>query len=289
MEVLLQLAVNGIISGSLYAIIALGFNLLYSPSKVFNIAHGAMIPLGGYFALTLTKSFSLPLFVSIPCAVLLTGCAGVILDALIYAPLRKRKASGLVLLIASLGAFTALQALISIIYTSYYQSIPRGYEEKLFALGGASITGTQLAIIGIGVALFCATHAFLKYSDLGKQMRAVSDDSEVATIMGIHTEKIIRIAFFIGSSCAGLAGILIGLDIGLEPQMGMYWFLGAVVGAVIGSIGSIGGGYAGSLMLGFAENSGVWKLAGEWRSAITFGILILVLLFRPQGLFKRTR
>jgi branched-subunit amino acid ABC-type transport system permease component len=287
MEILLQLVINGLISGSLYALVALGFTILYSPSKVFNIAHGAMIPLGGYLTLTFTKFFSFPLYASIPAAVLLTGACGVILDMLIYARQRAKKSSGLILLITSLGAFTALQALISIVYSTHYQSIPRGYEDRLFSIWDATITGTQLAIILIGIFFLAAAHLFLKYTDLGKKMRAVSDDPEVATIIGIDTEKVIRIAFFIGSAIAGSAGILIGLDVGLEPQMGMFWFLGAVVGAIVGSIGSIGGGYVGSLIVGMAENFGIWKLAGEWRSAIAFGILILVLLFRPQGLFKR--
>lgn len=286
MEIVSQLLINGLVSGSLYAIIAMGFNFLYAPSKVFNIAHASLIPLGGYLALSFVK-IGAPFFISIVLAILCTGFCGVLIDRIVYLPLRRRKTSGLVLLIASLGVFTALQGLLELIFTSHYQSIPKPYEDHVFSIAGALITSTQLYSILLATVILIVLLLVLRYTDFGKKLRAVADDQEVSKIVGIDTERVIAIAFFIGSTLAGLAGVLIGLDIGLEPNMGMYWFLGGIIGAIIGTIGNITGGVVGSLIAGINENVGVWFLAGEWRSAVGYVLLILVLLFRPQGFFKR--
>ncbi len=286
MDIVIQLLINGLVSGALYSIIAMGFNFLYSPSKVFNIAHASLIPLGGYLALSFIQIGS-PFLLSLVLASLCSGVGGVLIDRLVYLPLRKRKASGLILLIASLGIFTALQGLLELIFTSHYQSIPRPYEDQIFSIGGATVTSTQVAAILVAIVVLISLLLILRYTDFGKKVRAVSDDPEVSRIVGIDTERIILITFFVGSALAGLAGIFIGLDIGLEPSMGMYWFLGAVIGAIIGTIGNVAGGVLGSLIAGINENVGVWFLAGEWRSAVGYALLILVLLFRPQGFFKR--
>ena len=286
MEIGIQLLISGLITGSLYGLIAMGFNFLYAPSKVFNIAHGSLIPIGGYLTLLLMQT-GFPFFVSALLAIVGSGLCGILMDRCVYLPLRKRKASGLVLLIASLGMFTALQALLELVFTSRYQSIPTPYQDQIFSIGGATITTTQICIIGTSLFTLIVLTSILRYTNFGKKLRAVADDAEVSRIVGIDTERVIFIAFFIGSALAGLAGILIGLDIGLEPQMGLYSFLGAVVGAIIGTVGNVAGGLFGSLLTGFTENIGVWFLAGEWRSAIAYGLLILILLFRPQGLCKR--
>ena len=210
------------------------------------------------------------------------------LDKLIYLPLRKRKASNMALLIASLGAFTALQAVIAILFTSQFQILWQNYStQKIYEIFGGVITQTQLIILMSGILITVALVFILKKTLFGKMVRAVSDDEEAAKIIGIDTNKIISRIFIIGSAIAGLAGILVGFDTGIEPTMGMSLLLKGVIASIIGGVGSIYGGFLGAFLLGFAENFGIWKISGEWKDAIAFGLLIIFLLFRPQGIIKR--
>ncbi len=126
-----------------------------------------------------------------------------------------------------------------------------------------------------------------KFTIFGKAIKAISDDEEVARIIGINTNKIIGYVFFIGSAIAGLSGILMGFDTGIEPTMGMSLLLKGVIASIIGGVGNIYGGVLGAFLLGFVENFGIWKISGEWKDAIAFAILILFLLFRPQGILKK--
>jgi branched-subunit amino acid ABC-type transport system permease component len=192
----------------------------------------------------------------------------------------------MVLLVASLGAFTIIQAVIAMIFTSQFQTLSGAASEKVYAIFGASITETQVIILASAVLVFVLLSLFLKVTMFGKQVRAVSDDEEVAWIAGINTEKIIGWIFFIGSAIAGLGGVLIGFDTGLQPTMGLNLLLKGVIAAIVGGIGSIPGAILGALLLGFAENFGIWKISGEWKDAIAFGLLILFLIFRPKGIIK---
>lgn len=126
-----------------------------------------------------------------------------------------------------------------------------------------------------------------KFTLFGKAVKAVGDDEEVSKIVGINTSKIIGRVFFIGSAIAGLAGILVGYDTGIEPTMGLSLLLKGVIASIIGGIGNVYGGVLGAFLLGFIENFGIWKISGEWKDAIAFGVLIIFLLFRPQGILKK--
>src|ERR1051326_1168581 len=133
------------------------------------------------------------------------------------------------------------------------------------------------------IAVFAGLLILLKFTRFGKAVKAIADDEEVAKIVGINTDKIISYVFFIGAGLAGLAGILVGFDTGVEPTIGLTLFLSGSIAAVIGGIGSVPGAFLGAFLLGFVENFGIWKFNGEWKAAIAFGLLIIFLLFRPSG------
>ena len=199
-------------------------------------------------------------------------------------PLRQRKASNMALLIASLGAFTALQAVIAILFTSQFQILWQNYStQKIYEIYGGVITQTQLIILISGILITTTLVFVLKYTLFGKMVRAVSDDEEAAKIIGINTNKIISRVFIIGSAIAGLAGILVGFDTGVEPTMGMSLLLKGVIASIIGGVGSIYGGFLGAFLLGFAENFGIWKISGEWKDAIAFALLIIFLYSDPKA------
>lgn len=288
MSVLPQLIANSLIAAGTYALLAMGFNLIYGTTKFFNLAHGVMAAVGGYVVFYLTNNFAgLPILVSAAIGVLGAGVIGWALDRIIYRPLRARKASTMVLLVASLGAFTVVQAIIAMIFTSQFQTLASAASENVYQIFGASITETQVVILGSAIVVWALLILLLKLSFFGKTVRAVSDDEEVAKIAGINTEKIMAWTFFIGSAVAGLAGVLIGFDTGIQPTMGLDLLLKGVIAAIVGGVGSISGAILGAVLLGFVENFGIWKISGEWKDAIAFGLLIIFLIFRPKGIINK--
>jgi branched-chain amino acid transport system permease protein len=220
--------------------------------------------------------------------VLITGVVGFIVYRLVYNPLKTRKSSSMVMLVASLGVLTALQAIIAILFTSQFQTLSKnaGAENVYNVLGGV-ITETQLITLILGLVIMVAIGIVFRYTLFGKAIKAIGDDEEVSKIVGINTTKIIGWVFFIGSAIGGLAGILIGFDTGIEPTMGLDLLLKGVIASIIGGIGNVYGGVLGAFLLAFIENFGIWKISGEWKDAIAFGVLILFLLFRPQGILRR--
>lgn len=286
MNIFPQIIVNSLIAGAIYTLISLGFNLIYGSTKFFNISHGAMAAVGGYAVFYIIKKSGLPVIPCVIAGIVIAGIAGYLLDKLIYEPLREKKASNLVLLVASLGAFTAIQAIIAILFSSQFQSLSRT-SQKTFNIAGGIITRTQVILLFFSIIITLAIALLLKFTLFGKEVKAVSDDEEVSKIVGINTNKIISYVFFIGSSIMGFAGILIGFDIGLEPTIGMRLLLKGVIAAIIGGVGNIYGGIMGAFLLGFVENFGIWKISGEWKDAISFVLLIVFLLFRPNGIMNR--
>ncbi len=288
MDILPQLIVNSIIAGAIYTLVALGFNLIYGTVKFFDLGYGALTAVGGYTVFWIYKMLGLPLYVAIPGGVLMSAVIGFVIYRIVYAPLRERKSSGTVLLVGALGAFTALQAIVAILFTSQFQTLSRNSgAEAVYQIGGGVITQIQLIMLISGLVIMIGMGLLLKFTMFGKAVKAVGDDEEVAKIVGINTPRVIGWIFAIGSGIAGLAGILVGFDTGIEPTMGLSLLLKGVIASIIGGIGNVYGGVLGAFLLGFIENFGIWKISGEWKDAIAFAVLILFLLFRPQGILKR--
>jgi branched-chain amino acid transport system permease protein len=288
MDILPQLIMNSLIAGSLYALVAIGFNLIYGATKFFNLAHGALAVVGGYTVFFLTKILDWPIIISIILGVLMAGLLGYLSEVFVYRKLRNRKSSHMVLLVASLGLLTAIQAIIAILFTSQFQTLSRQNSvSKIFDIGGGIITDIQLYMFISVIVIMVCLGIILKTTLFGKSIKAVSDDEEVSRIVGINTNWVIGVVFFIGSAIAGYAGIMAGFDTGLEPTMGMSLLLKGVIASIIGGVGNLYGGVLGAFLLGFVENFGIWKISGEWKDAIAFGLLIIFLLFRARGIFGR--
>ena len=287
-DIVPQLIVNSIIAGAIYSMIALGFNLIYGTAKFFDLGYGTLTAVGGYMVYYLSKVLGLDPAIAIVLGTLISGLLGTLIYRLVYVPLRARKSSSMVLLVASLGVMTALQAVIAILFTSQFQTLSQNSSsEAVYNILGGVITHTQLIILGLGITIMIAIGLVFRFTLFGKAVKAVGDDEEVSKIVGINTTKIIGRVFFIGSAIAGLAGILVGYDTGIEPTMGMSLLLKGVIASIIGGIGNVYGGVLGAFLLGFIENFGIWKISGEWKDAIAFGVLIIFLLFRPQGILKK--
>lgn len=283
--IIIQLFFNGLITGASYALVALGFSLIYRTVKFFHFAHGVVYTAGAYFAYTLIISLQLNFISSFFLSIALSAILGIAIDRFVYYPLRRQNASNLIFLLASFGVFIFLQNLIQLIYGAQILTIRTGPVKEGHHFLGAVITDIQIVIIVVCCLLLVVMWFFIQKTKLGKAMRAVSDDPMAASIVGINPEKIIFASFTIGSALAGAAGILISLETNIEPTMGMNAILKGIIASIIGGIGSTPGAVIGGFFLGLAENLGIWKIQAGWKDCIAFIILIVFLLLRPGGIW----
>lgn len=285
-----QLIINGIIAGSIYALIAIGFTIIYRTVRFFHLAHGIVYTAGAYFAYTFFRQLHINFIISFFLSITLSAILGIAIDRFAYYPLRQQKASDLIFLLSSFGIFIFLQNLIQIIYGAQILTLRTGPIKKGHSLSvfgyqlGAVITNNQIVILVISLLLSVILFWFIKYTKLGKAMRAVSDNIIGAMVVGIIPERTIILSFLIGSALAGAAGILISLETNIEPTMGFNAILKGMIASIVGGIGSIPGAMYGGFFLGIVENLGIWKFQAEWKDTIAFLILILFLLFRPGGI-----
>jgi branched-chain amino acid transport system permease protein len=279
-----QLLFNSLIIGSIYALVASGFSLIYSTNRFIHFAHGVSVAGAGYVMFLLFVILGIPFWLSIILTIIATAALGYIMFASIYAPMRKRHSSNVVLLIASVGILILIENLILMLFGAEVKSIQR-FPLHGISVFGAVITPLQLIIFVVSLVILCGLFLMMKRTSLGRHMRAVADNPELARIMGINSRRIQAYSFIIGSALAGVAGILIGIEQNLEPTMGTMLMVKGFTGAVIGGVTSIPASVLGSYLLGFAENFGIWYLPSGYKDAIAFGLLFVFLLFRPTGIF----
>lgn len=288
MDILVQILLNAVIAGAIYTLIALGFTLMYSTAKFFDLGYGALIAVGGYATYWAYKQMDLPVWLAIGIGVAAAGLLAFLVERFIYRKLRERKASGTILLIASLGVLTIIQAVIAIIFSSQFQTLSKNIgSTRTFNIAGGVITDVQALIFISGLVIMTVVGVVLARTLFGKAVRAVADDSTVASIVGINSPRILGIVAAVGGAIGGLSGIAVGFDTGIEPLMGMSLLLKGVIAAIIGGIGSIYGAVLGAFLLALIENLGAWQFAGEWKDAIAFAVLIAFLLFRPKGILSK--
>jgi len=282
-----QLILNGVIAGAVYALVAVGFSLIYSVTKFMHFAHGAVLAAGAYFMFLFSSILGLHPFLAIILSLITTCFLGLLMNWVVYKPLRQRKASSAVLLIASIALMILVNSLLLMFFGADVKTLPLARFNPIFDLVGVRITFIQLVIIGVSILLLIATWLLMKKTRLGKAMRAVADNRDIAQTVGVNPEKVYMLTFLIGSFLAAVAGILIGLEQNLFPQMGVSLVIKGFTGAVIGGVSIVHGSVLGSLLLGLVENIGIWYLPSGYKDAIAFVLLFVFLLFRPQGILGK--
>jgi len=282
-----QLFLNCIFTFGYIAIIAIGFALIFRVNRFFHFAHGIVITMGAFATFLFSIRVGLPLLFSIPLGIVITALLGCLIELGIYRPLRRKKADEFVLLLASLGMYILLQNTISIAFGDETRSIRTSAVQEGLSFLGARITPVQIVTICVSIVLVTALSAFLKKSKIGISMRAVANDSMLAEISGINSDRIILCTFAIGSGLAAIAGILVALDVDMTPTMGMDALMMGVVAVIIGGVNSIPGIAMGALLLALAQQFGAWFIGSQWQDAIAFVVLILFLLFKPEGFFGK--
>lgn len=287
---LVQQLINGVSLGSIYALIALGYTMVYGIIKLINFAHGDIYMVGayiGFFAITQAGFSIIPALII---SMVVTGILGILVERIAYKPLRH--APRISLLITAIGVSFFLE------YTSMYfvSPTPRTFPNVMesvpsFQFGEFVINGQQLLIFAITFILMVILTYIVQKTKMGKAMRAVSFDTETAQLMGIDANRVISFTFGIGSALAAAAGVLVGVYYNsIDPLMGIMPGLKAFVAAVLGGIGSIPGAMTGGIILGIIESLVSGFISSTFRDAAAFAILILVLLFKPSGIFgKNTR
>ena len=285
-----QILMNGLISASSCLLMALGFALIYRTARFFHFAHGIVFAASAYSTFLLVAWLRLPLWFSLVLGVVAGTAVGVSSEICVYRPLRRRKASPLVLLLASLGLYVALQNVLSMVFGDRTRSLPLIWTSDTITLLGARVTYLHLATMCISVVVSLALAVLLKWTRLGQAVRAVSEDPGLANVAGIDADRITLLAFAMGSALAGIAGNLISLDVDMTPSMGLGPLMMGIVAGIVGGMRSVLGIALGALLLGMAQHLGVWKISSQWQDAIAFFVLLAFLLVRPEGVMgKRLR
>lgn len=279
--------VNALIATSVYLLVAIGFAVIYSTCRFFHFAHGIIFTAGAYFVLLFKLWLGVPLLFSILLAIIACTILGYLVELLFYRYLRHKSSSPLIFLLASLGIYIFLQNVVSMFFGDETRSIRTGIVQEGLDILGARITPIQIVTICASIVLVIALSTFLKKSKIGKAMRAVANDPELANVSGINSNGVILWTFATGSALAGLAGILVALDVDMTPTMGMNALMMGVVVVIIGGVNSIPGIALGALLLGMAQHFGAWFIGSQWQDAIAFVILVLFLLFKPEGFFGK--
>ena len=294
MTTFLQQLVNGLSLGSIYALIALGYTMVYGVLRLINFAHGDVYMVGAYVGYYLSRKLQgqEPSLISALLVMLgsMVACAllGMLIERLAYRPVRRE--ARLTLLITAIGVSLFIENLAQLVFGPTPRFFPSLAPRTDFMLGGVRLTSEQITVIAVSILLMLLLRYFVLRTRTGKAMRAVSFSLDASRLMGISTDWIIAITFALGSALAAAAGVLIGMQIPkIDPLMGIMYGLKAFVAAVLGGIGSIPGAVLGGLLIGTAEVLVVGYLSSTYREAIAFGILILVLILRPQGLLGRVQ
>lgn len=300
-----QALMDGLVAGSMIGLGAIGVTLTYSILRFANFAHGEFITWGAYFALAIAGalgaafagltapiepfSFGWALPIAAIVAVALNGGLALAVDALLFGRLRAQSSTVIIMVMASFGAALTMRSLLEFIFTSRPAYYTKALQIALPLGGGIRATPDQLLSLGISVLLVVAVHLLLTRTAIGRSMRAVSENPALAGVAGIDVRRVIRVVWLLGAALAAIAGISAGLLVQIRPQMGLDLLLPLFAAAILGGIGSVPGAMLAGLIVGLAEAFAVQLVGAEWRAAVAFVILVLVLLIRPQGLFGRAQ
>jgi branched-chain amino acid transport system permease protein len=286
--VLLQQIVNGLTLGSAYAVIAIGYTLVFGVLNIVNMAHGGIFMMGAYIGLLLVTDFGLGLFPALLGAMAGGAVLGYGLEIFALRPLRKHKAGHLAPLISTIGVSIFLESAALLVFGPQTRSFPANGGGQLMDLGLFKISGIQIISLGTSVLLMILLTLLLNRTRLGKAVRATSENAETASLLGIHTGQVITFTVMLASALGAAAGVLIGLSFNaIEPTMGTTMGFKGLAVLIMGGLGNIEGAMAGGFILGIAEVLSVAYGASSYRDAVAFGLIILILFIRPEGLFAK--
>jgi len=286
---ILEQLINGITLGSIYAIVALGYTLVFGVLDILNMAHGEIFMFGAFMGVLVTNTLKMPLIVAFLVAIGVTAILGFLLETLALRPLRGKKGvSHLAPLISTIGVSIFLENLAHHFFGAGNHPFRTSFSEMSFQIGSITIYAVQLVIFVIAVLLIVGLSFWLSKTKAGKALRACAESLEAASILGVNTKKMITTTVIIASVMGGIAGVLVGMAFNsVSPQMGLSMGLKGLAIIILGGMGNVKGAMAGGLILGLAETLVVVFGESGYRDAIAFALIIIILLVRPQGLFGK--
>lgn len=276
-----QLIANSLVAGSIYALTAFGFTLIYGTMRFFNMSYGATYMMGAYLFYVFNTFLRLPFELSLMLSMCFLPVIMILVDHVSYARLRRINSPAWAIIMVSMGMAIVMEAVITIVFGSDVRTVRSGIQES-FSIAGATITPNQVTILYVSILLTIALWLYLKKTRMGKAIRATANDSHMAQVVGIDIERVFKVVIAIGSSLACVAGVLVSLETDIEPTMGQPALLKAIVASIIGGMGNIRGAMWGGLLLGFAENFGIWKISAGWKDGIALALLLLFILMKPS-------
>jgi branched-chain amino acid transport system permease protein len=291
MEQFFQQVTNGLAVGSIYALIALGYTMVYGVLRLINFAHGDLFTYGAYLGMTLLTSFALQDRLGLALGLLvlavmvmgLVAVIGVILERAAYRPLRESPRLSAV--VSALGASIFLQNALMLVFGARYQVYPDILPQTSVSLLGQQVPVMRLVVVVVSLAIMAVLYLFVQKTKTGVAIRAAAIDQGAARLMGIDVNRVVRLVFVIGPALGGGAGVLVGLYYGqINFTMGWIYGMKAFTAAILGGIGNIPGAMLGGLLLGVVEALGATYLSIAWKDAIAFFVLIVILIVRPSGL-----
>ena len=290
MESVIQAIASGILVGALYALIAYGLGLIMGIMKFLNIAQGSLLILGGYVSYWIFTLWGIDPYLSIPLVIIATFLTGLILYKLTLSPLLKlpdiemRVASSL---LVTFGVIYVLDNAMTLIWTSDVRSIIASYTGEAFTIFGARLSITGLCGLGIAILAAVALHFILSRTYFGKHVRAATQDAEAASLCGVNVQRTYLISCGIAVALAGVAGVVLVSSLSITPTSGLSWLLMGIVVMVLAGEGKINAILPAGIMLGLVESASIFVVGAPYRQAVALVIFIIVLMFRPQGLFTR--
>ena len=285
---LIQLILNGIIIGSIYSLVGLGFALVYNTTRMFHIAYAVLYVFAPYMILTFFNRLGFSLVPSFLIAICLTIFLSILMEVIVYKPLTKKRSSLNVILISSIGVMIVVINVISLFYGNETQILNPNISNTI-SFGNIIVTYTQIWQFVISSILLIVFLSILKFSKFGIKTRAMRDDNELCSVLGMDIFKMRLLLFALSALFAAVAGGLVSYDVGMDPYIGMSMLLNAVVALIIGGMGRFEAPIIGGFIIGILQSLAVWGFSARWQDAVTFTLLLLFLLFRPDGILGENR
>ncbi|MBP1157637.1 MULTISPECIES: branched-chain amino acid ABC transporter permease [unclassified Paenibacillus] len=278
---------NGLTVGSTYSLIAIGYTLIFGVLRIINMAHGQIFIFGSLVGLSLTVNSGLPFMVAFPVAIIVSGILGLVLEFTALRPLRKKNVPHLAPLISTIGFAILIEELTHVFFGADSRSVP-AVGATVFHVGPLQMRVADLIIIGISLFLMVVLNYWIQKTKMGKALRATAENTETAGILGINTNAVIIMTVVVASALGGIAGMLIGIAYSaLIPTMGLTLGFKGLAALILGGVGSIPGAMVCGVLIGMAEVLAVAYGDSSYRDAVAFGMIIVILLIRPQGLFGK--
>ena len=280
---MLEILIVGAVSSAIYAMLAVGFTLIFGVARILNLAHGSFYALGAYGAYFFTTHLKLPLLPAALLAVALVALFGIVVERVLIRPMRK---SQLAMLMITLAVALVIEQVLFLTFGSEYRNVPAFIDTK-FTIGGVDVGGARLLALGVGVVLIAALWLFIQRTRLGSAILAISQDPVAAQYMGIPSDRIFAVVMGISAALAAAAGVLAGPFLTVQPTMWLLPIVKAFAIVVVGGLGSIPGSILAALMLGYAETIVAYMISSSWTEIVSVLATLLMLMFRPAGIFGR--